>query len=268
MKPILALLLALGAALGSMPASAGPMAASAETSREAAEQRAVLAELDRLSAAGKLQSEDGKALRTGEALRWQEASLNERLTIDTLVQISPGRAVARLPAGQSLQDSYIYLEKVGGRWKVSATRALALTGPIREAVADLENNVALRDREFLLRNFRLTLATDAELKAWFGTNKAALEALRNDYLAARTNEAWRIAEGEDKGSPLSDRMRALGLIAIAPGESSGVEIMIGGVVDNSVGFLFVGEQAPPPMSDDEYIWVESIGDGWCLFRTT
>jgi hypothetical protein len=261
MKPILALLLALGAALGSM-------AASADTSSEAAEQRAVLADLDRLSAAGKLQSDDGKALRTGEALRWHETSLNERLTIDTLVQTSPVRAVARLPAGQSLQDTYIYLEKVGDRWKVSAARTLALTGPIREVIADLENNVAVRDREFLLRNFRLTLETDAELKAWFETHKASLEALRNDYLAARTKEYWRIAEREDKGSPLSDRLRALGLIGIGYAESGGIEIMIGGVVDNSVGFLFVGEQAPPPMSDDNYIWVEPIGDGWCLFRTT
>jgi hypothetical protein len=95
-----------------------------------------------------------------------------------------------------------------------------------------------------------------------------LEALRNDYLAARTKEYWRIAERDDKGSPLSDRLRALGLIGIGYAESGAIEIMIGGVVDNSVGFLFVGEQAPPPMSDDNYIWVEPIGDGWCLFRTT
>ena len=44
---------------------------------------------------------------------------------------------------------------------------------------------------------------------------------------------------------------------------------IGGILDNSVGFLYlVAPEAPPQIDPGEYIWVEQIAVDWYLFRTT
>jgi hypothetical protein len=63
------------------------------------------------------------------------------------------------------------------------------------------------------------------------------------------------------------QLRELGLSS-ARRQHNGIEILIGGIIDNSVGFLNLQSGEPPPISPDEYIWVESLGNGWFLFRTT
>jgi hypothetical protein len=258
-----ALLLGLAAAAPPAPAASSSAAASVE-----AEQRAVLAELNRISAAGKLQSEEGKALLTGEASDWISPDLGGGLGIDKLVQISPERAVARVPAGKVPQDTYTYLEKVDGRWKVSAERTLALSYLLREYKEDLESKpAATADQQALLRNVRLTVASDAELAAWFARHGAELEAIKNDYVAAGSTD-WVVAKGEGKAGPLVDRLRALGLAGIGRSEPGFVQVVIGGVLDNAVGFLFDGGKPPPRPSPDDYIWIEPLGGGWHLFRTS
>lgn len=257
------LLLALGAAAPPAPAASSSAVLSVE-----AEQRAVLAELDRLSAASKLQSEEGKALRTGEASDWISPDLGGGLGVDKLIQISPERAVARVPAGKVPQDTYIYLEKVDGRWKVSAERTLALSFLLREFKEDLESKpAATPDQQALLRNVRLTVASDAELAAWFARHGAELEAIKNDYVAAGSSD-WVIAKGEGKAGPLVDRLRALGLAGMGRSEPGFVEVIVGGVLENAVGFLFDGGKPPPRPSPDDYIWIEPLGGGWYLFRTS
>ena len=48
-----------------------------------------------------------------------------------------------------------------------------------------------------------------------------------------------------------------------------VELIIGGMVDNSVGFLWVPPgMAPPVISPDAYILVEHVVGPWYLFKTT
>jgi hypothetical protein len=264
--PILLPALLLGLAVAPAPAAAA--SSSAAVSSVEAEQRSVLAELDRLSAASKLQSDEGKALRTGEATDWVGPDLDGGLAIDKLIQISPEQAVARIPAGKVPQDTYTYLEKVGGRWKVSAERTLALSFLLRDYKEDLESKpAATPDQQALLRNVRLSVASDAELAAWFQSHGAELEAIKNDYVAAGTTD-WVIAKGQDKAGPLVDRLRALGLAGIGRSEPGFVEVIVGGVLENAVGFLFDGGKPPPRPSPDDYIWMEPLGSGWYLFRTS
>lgn len=268
--PILLPALLLGLAgpplVAAPPAPAAPSGAAALSVE--AEQRAALAELDRVSAAGKLQSAEGKALRTGEAAEWIGPDLEGGVAPDKLIQISPERAVARTPAGKVPQDTYTYLEKVDGRWTVSAERTLALSFLLREYKEDLESKPATTpDQQALLRNVRLTVASDAELAAWFARHGAELDAIKNDYVAAGSSD-WVIAKGEGKSGPLIDRLRALGVAGIGRSEPGFVEVIIGGVLENAVGFLFDGGKPPPRPSPDDYIWIEPLGSGWYLFRTS
>jgi hypothetical protein len=264
--PILLPALLLGLAAAPVPAAAASSSAAAASVE--AEQRAVLAELERLSAASKLQSDEGKALRTGEASDWIGPDLEGGLAFDKLIQISPEQAVARIPAGKVPQDTYTYLEKVDGRWKVSAERTLALSFLLREYKEDLESKpAATPDQQALLRNVRLTVASDAELAAWFASHGAELDAIKNDYVAAGSND-WLVAKGEGKTGPLVDRLRALGVAGMGRSEPGFVEVIVGGVLDNAVGFLFDGGKPPPRPSPDDYVWIEPLGNGWYLFRTS
>ncbi|MFT7618558.1 MAG: hypothetical protein ACI97A_002202 [Planctomycetota bacterium] len=45
-------------------------------------------------------------------------------------------------------------------------------------------------------------------------------------------------------------------------------LSVGGMVDNFVRFQHYSGQAPPDMSDDEFIWIEEVADGWYLVKTT
>ncbi|WP_297988985.1 hypothetical protein [uncultured Campylobacter sp.] len=46
-------------------------------------------------------------------------------------------------------------------------------------------------------------------------------------------------------------------------------LLIGGVTDNSVGFLRVQDEADlPQMSPSEFIMIEKIAPNWYLFKTT
>jgi hypothetical protein len=48
-----------------------------------------------------------------------------------------------------------------------------------------------------------------------------------------------------------------------------VKVTIGGILDNSVGFLHAADPASvPPIDPSEHIWIEPVGDGWYLFKTT
>ena len=264
--PILLPALLLGLAAAAPPAPAA--SSNAAVSSVEAEQRAVLAELDRLSAASKLQSDEGKALRTGEASDWIGPDLEGGLAIDKLIQISPEKAVARVPAGKVPQDTYTYLEKVDGRWKVSAERTLALSFLLREYKEDLESKPARTPaQEALLSNVRLVVASDAELGAWFRRHAAEIEAIKDDYVASGASD-WIIAKDNDEPGPLGERLRALGLAGIGRSEPGFVKVVVGGVLDNAVGFLFDDGKPPPRPSPDDYIWIEPLGGGWHLFRTS
>jgi len=45
-------------------------------------------------------------------------------------------------------------------------------------------------------------------------------------------------------------------------------VTIGGIQDNNVGYFYSPRNTPPRIDPFSYIWVEGLGDGWYLFRTT
>lgn len=183
-------------------------------------------------------------------------------------------AVARTRLSSPLAlDVYFYLRH-DKDWKITSARALACTGPLNAIVNQLEKKAKLSDEEnSTLKNLKLTLSPDADLKNWFKANKPALDSLvgDGDKLAANTSVMLsnsRAQEPSPESSAIKAKLQALHLSSLSKVDDKQIEIIIGGVTDNTVGFLYAPDNRPPLVGPSEYIWVEKIADNWYLFRTT
>jgi hypothetical protein len=208
---------------------------------------ALLLDLDRRSA---LQSPEGKALLAGELDRVDASTFGDLGAPDKIAMSAPGTAVARIPANVSHPDIYFFLTRTSG-WTITAARSLALTGLLQELIRLDEANPS-KDPQMRLsvKNARLTLASDRELLAWADRNRALLERARTEPDAPEVQAALREA-----GALQAYR------------EGPVTHVVIGGMVDNEVGFLWT-DSAPPAMDPHSYIWVEAVGKGWYLYKTT
>jgi len=97
------------------------------------------------------------------------------------------------------------------------------------------------------------LSTDEQLGTWFSDHHSDLDA---------------IVKTEDEAKR-AELCRSLGISTVRFESGRSVTFTIGGILDNSVGFLYlVAPEAPPQIDPGEYIWVEQIAVDWYLFRTT
>lgn len=223
-----------------------------------AEIRSTVGTFLRLNNNGRANSADARQMLTGEAFEmWVDPSIGEIVGEPGMVVLvrddfAVCRVTGLLPDGEE-KDFYFYLEH-GSSWKISAMRALALGGAPELIHRELkEKKGALTANEdYELRNLSLTLSTDQELRDWFSRNKASLV------------EIARSATPEQR----SQICRELGLSGVEQGDDGAVEVIIGGITDNTVGFLYLPLGPPPPIDPGDYIWVESLGNDWYLFRTT
>jgi hypothetical protein len=177
------------------------------------------------------------------------------------------------------QDWYTYLAREGGVWKITAVRTLALPPFVRTLRNDLR---AMRPRpdslDARLRNLELTMQSDSALRAYFAARRDAFDALAAAFGQLSTLRIVRSdGTAEPGASPAEARavvaqLRALDLNAIsrAAGPSDAcVRVSVGGILDNDVGFLRVGPGCPvPPMTPQEYIYVEPVAPGWVIYKTT
>ena len=118
----------------------------------------------------------------------------------------------------------------------------------------------------MLANLELMLASDRDLRAWFDHNRHDLETLR-----AMTQNGRETAGNDDEMTMVdtSALRRRLHLDAISFSSTGIVRVTIGGMTDNEVGFLHASNPAAvPPIDPSDHIWIEPLGDGWYLFRTT
>lgn len=63
-------------------------------------------------------------------------------------------------------------------------------------------------------------------------------------------------------------LKNLHFTALETKSDGSIEFTIGGMLDNTVGFIYSPKDAPPQIDGWRYIWVEKIAAGWYLFRTT
>lgn len=161
-----------------------------------------------------------------------------------------------LTNGRQTQDWYAFLVRENDVWKISAVRNLALPGVFYMALQELEHKAARTEKEeWQYQNMLLTLKNDSELKAYLKIN-----------LAKFSNVVTLLSRGKKEQSEKAARRL---FINFAKNDGGTFELNIGGILDNSVGYLYVPPGAKPPtMSPSKFIYIEEITDGWYVYKTT
>lgn len=161
-----------------------------------------------------------------------------------------------LSDGQHSQDWYAFLVNEGDRWKLSAVRCLALPGVFYMALQELEKrSPRAENEEWQYQNMLLTIKSDSDLK---------------QYLRSHISEFTVVVKLFSEGLEEQAKNAAKSLLVSFIGSDDGtIRLSIGGILDNSVGFLYVPPGVKPPkMSADEIIYVEEIEGGWFIYKTT
>jgi hypothetical protein len=230
--------------------------------------RSNLSQLIELSDKRSLQTPEARALLSGEALEWKMSTFGELSAQPDRYIFFPDakNAVARvqLHGKDRMVDLYFYLT-LEGPCKVTAVRTLSLTGIIEGAYQYLKTKPDLTEEEKNnLENYKLMLASDQELRAWFRKNLASMDELHKLSRGLRAGAE----ERNPNYAEIKARLKALHFASVQVDEDGTIEFIIGGVTDNTVGFLYSPTNKPPTISSNSYIWVEEVGLKWYLFRTT
>ncbi len=183
----------------------------------------------------------------------------------------------QITSGDDEGDLYVYLENGGSGWFIAAIRTLALTEIPQSVVNGVSDpsQLSVRERQ-VYENCRLLLSSDRKLKEYFLAYRKEFERLREilaaDGTQARLKCRISFSDVDEDTAALSEGDQLLcnlNLNTAHTSESGVVEISVGGMVDNEVGYMFVPEgQQPPRMDSSRYIYVDRIVDRWFLFKTT
>jgi hypothetical protein len=216
-----------------------------------------------------------------------------------LLQQTDKRAVVALTildtSGKGI-DTYLHFEK-DTVWKMNAFRALAMTGIIEQVKYDLEqmkpeqvDSIIAKSKkkkgkedytpfnsreeyDFKLGNATLTIDLDENITKHFLQNQAAFERIKN---LALTELKGKMKNEEDRITLLDNYKTDYRKLFIESVSSGGYEFcgkclsfLIGGIIDNSVGYLFVeNKEDLPEMDPDSIIMIKEIGNGWYIYKTT
>jgi hypothetical protein len=178
--------------------------------------------------------------------------------------------------GCRAHDWYAYLNKEGTVWRLAAVRTLALPPFFFLLLDSLDGRKPLPDSlTRMVENMRLTAHSDLELKTFFASQRAMLEAIADGF---SRETAHSIAAAPDGLKAPTSALRSLATQlsvlhfrgAWRDSELPGcVFLEIGGMIDNEVGFVRCRSRATPPsMSPKRFILVESVVSDWYLYRTT
>lgn len=234
--------------------------------------RAVLVELAELSKKQAVQTEAAQRLLTGEMLRLKISSFGKLTdTPDKVLLLEKNNAVGRFQLfgeNNQITDVYFYLQ-YGNSWKVGAVRLLALTGIIEQVYLGLKAKPNLtEDEKSQLANLKLTLAPDKELKRWFSENNKPLGKLVALLRTKNSKIAFYVKRDDKQFPEAAELLRKLNLSSASVKANGSIECVIGGVTDNTVGFVYSSSKSVPKISPSSYIWIEEVGTNWHLFRTT
>ena len=191
-------------------------------------------------------------------------------------------------------DTYLFFEK-DEVWKMNAFRALALTGMIEQVRDELEKvtpeqvdslinkskneknkDLAIfssrEDFNFQLGNAKLTLELDTNIINHFLENKSEFERIKDTALkeleSKKQNDEQRI-ELVQNLKPDYQKLFISSVYYNDDGLENCIDFLIGGITDNSVGYIYVKDKKDlPQMSADKIIMIREIGDGWYIYKTT
>jgi hypothetical protein len=177
-------------------------------------------------------------------------------------------------------DTYLHFEKEGV-WKVNAFRALALTGIIEQAKLELEKMTQQQidtvyssgaEYSFRLGNTRLILELDDNIIKHFLANQQEFERIKNLALKQLENETVDEERSVELVENLKQDYQNIFIQSVSTGGyelGNVIDFLIGGMVDNTVGYIYVSDKKDlPRMNPDRIIMIREIGNGWYLYKTT
>jgi|ERR1035437_8964234 hypothetical protein len=192
-------------------------------------------------------------------------------------------------------DAYLHFTK-NSSWKMNAFRIFALTGIIEQAKNELEkltpqqvddiiksskknkkgNEYSLftskEDYEFELGNARLTLDLDDKIMEHFLKNETEFERIRNSILNELHGQQIDKAIDMNVGDVLKPDYRKLFISSVTTGGyefGNCINFLIGGMEDNSVGYLYTKDKNDlPEINPNRIIMLREIGSGWYIYKTT
>ncbi|UTW56124.1 hypothetical protein [Kordiimonas sp. SCSIO 12610] len=155
------------------------------------------------------------------------------------------------------ENWYWYFVEEKNECKISAIRKLALPGLIyamRDQLTKSPNLTPIDEQT--LKNLNLITRPDHELKDHLISNIDAFNKLVEN---AKTD----IAQAQSIAKSMNLNYIDLDI------ETGNVDVNIGGITDNSVGYFKAPHPSSvPAMSPDSYIYVEHIIDDWYIYKTT
>lgn len=201
-------------------------------------------------------------------------------------------AMALTDSAGNGSDAYLFFQR-DTIWKMNAFRALAMTGMIEDvknglealspreveemirSAADSNNKYALfstrEEYDFMLGNARLTLASDSAIIRYFEDHRSDFERIKDAAVA----ELERLPKESERTQSLVEDLqpdyRKLFISSVSQGYELGdvVDFLIGGMLDNSVGYFYAKDpKNVPRMDPSRIIMVREIGNGWYLYKTT
>lgn len=190
-------------------------------------------------------------------------------------------------------DTYLHFVK-DTVWKMTAFRSLAMTGIIEQVKDELEKLTpqqidemiksankkgeeepmfsSKEDYEFELGNARLTLELDDQIIRHFLKNRNEFERIKDSIM----NEIQKTKADEERNAAVGENLktdyRKLFISSVSIGGyefPNSINFLIGGILDNSVGYIYVKDKKDlPEMNPERIIMIREIGNGWYMYKTT
>jgi hypothetical protein len=191
-------------------------------------------------------------------------------------------------------DTYLHFQK-DTIWKLTAFRALAMTGMIEGAKNELEkmtmqqvdeliekskkskNDYSVfssrEDYYFELGNARLILELDDNIIKHFLNNKAEFERIKEMAIHELDGKKTDGERSIKLAESLRNDYKKLFIKSVSYGDyelgGKCFDFSIGGMLDNTVGYLYVKDKKDlPEMTDRRVIMIREISDGWYIYKTT
>ncbi|MHC4475512.1 MAG: hypothetical protein ACYTEL_07695 [Planctomycetota bacterium] len=186
-------------------------------------------------------------------------------------------AVRMTYEGES-QDLYCYLSRQWGRWKIEAIRALGKTGIVHQLVEQLEHkHDRPEEEEWKYQSGRLIIASDDELKEYFRKNKEKFEEILQIFI--RESSVMSVGhtgmiDRQDESAYRDDeaivsKVRELHLEQVKRKHVGMIDFVIGGMVNDKVGFMYVpNKKDVPEMNPSTYIYIEEVASSWYIYKLT
>lgn len=161
------------------------------------------------------------------------------------------RVAATVKNDDDWYDVYIYTKDD----KIYAARSLALMQIPKKILKESKKkpNLSENDKK-MLKNLRLLIARDSELIEFGKKNIDKFEEIYKIYKSSNAQKALEMAKNLNLDNVF---------------ENENFTLLVGGITDNSVGFMRVENiEKLPKITPSEYIMIEKISEKWYLFKTT